>query len=108
MFSSCFCIYLYGNIEKCTFTYWLNGRWFLQIVDTGNFNMKLNGSWFPQIVDMDSENLYPIYNIYIKTVVLASEPVGGRARVTELLVSHILDLNLKNSFIRLLPYFTCT
>ena len=25
-----------GNIEKCPFTYsyWLNGRWFLQIVDT--------------------------------------------------------------------------
>ena len=21
------------NIEKCPFTYWLNGRWFLQMVD---------------------------------------------------------------------------
>ena len=31
-----------GNIEKCPFTYWLNGRWFLQIVDR------------------DSGNLYPI------------------------------------------------
>ena len=43
-----------GNIEKCPFTYWLNGgRWFLQIVDihVGNFNMKLTGRWFPQIVD---------------------------------------------------------
>ena len=50
-----------GNIEKCPFTYWLNGRWFLQIVDIGNFNMKLNGRWFPQIVDRDSGNLYPIY-----------------------------------------------
>ena len=39
------------NIEKRPFTYWLNGRWFLQIVDIGNFNMKLNGRWFPQIVD---------------------------------------------------------
>ena len=38
-----------------------NGRWFLQIVDIGNFNMKLNGRWFPQIVDRDSGNLYPIY-----------------------------------------------
>ena len=41
MFSSCF---LYaGNIEKCPFTYsyWLNGRWFLQIVDIGNFIMRL-------------------------------------------------------------------
>ena len=24
-----------NNIEKCPFTYWLNGRWFLQIVDGG-------------------------------------------------------------------------
>ena len=53
-----------GNIEKFPFTYWLNGRWFLQIVDihVGNFvNMKLTGRWFPQIVDRDSGNLYPIY-----------------------------------------------
>ena len=49
------------NIEKCPFTYWLNGRWFHQIVDIGNFNMKLNGRWFPQIVDRDSGDLYPIY-----------------------------------------------
>ena len=26
-------IFFLGNIEKCPFTYWLNGRWFLQIVD---------------------------------------------------------------------------
>ena len=70
-----------GNIEKCPFTYWLNGRWFLQIVDIGNFNMKLNGRWFPQIVDRDSGNLYQYIYIY-KIVVLASEPVGGRSRVT--------------------------
>ena len=71
-----------GNIEKCPFAYWLNVRWFLQIVDiwnfnmrleilksapslreffVGNFNMKLTGRWFPQIVDRDSGNLYPIY-----------------------------------------------
>ena len=31
------------NIEKCPFTYWLNGRWFLQIVYR------------------DSWNLYPLY-----------------------------------------------
>ena len=29
-------------IEKCPFTYWLNGRWFFQIVDIGNFNMRLD------------------------------------------------------------------
>ena len=42
MFSSCFFLYA-GNIEKCPFTYsyWLNGRWFLQIVDLGHFIMKL-------------------------------------------------------------------
>ena len=47
--------------------------------------MKLNGKWFPQIVDhvyRDSGNLYPIH---IQTiVVLASEPVGGKSRATEL------------------------
>ena len=38
MFSSC-CLYA-GNIVKCPFTYsyWLNGRWFLQIVDIGNLS----------------------------------------------------------------------
>ena len=35
-----------GNIEKFPFTYWLNGRWFLQIVDR------------------DSVNLYPIYPLF--------------------------------------------
>ena len=39
MYSSCF--FYAGNIEKCPFTYWLNGRWFFQIVDIGNFNMRL-------------------------------------------------------------------
>ena len=76
MFSSCF---------------FLNGRLFLQIVDIGNFNMKLNGRWFPQIVDRDRGNLYPIY--ITKIVVLASEPVGGRSRVTELpkcLLMHVM------------------
>ena len=57
------CYHEIGNIEKFPFTYWLNGRWFLQIVDihVGNFDMKLTGRWFPQIVDRDSGNLYPIY-----------------------------------------------
>ena len=39
MFSSCY--FYAGNSDKCSFTYWLNGRWFLQIVDIGNFNMRL-------------------------------------------------------------------
>ena len=43
MFSSCFFLYV-RNIEKCPFTYsyWLNGRWFLQIVDIGHFIMRLD------------------------------------------------------------------
>ena len=35
-----------NNIEKCPFTYWLNGRWLLQIVDR------------------DSWNLYPLYPLF--------------------------------------------
>ena len=34
------------NIEKCPFTYWFNGRWFLQIVER------------------DSWNLYPLYPLF--------------------------------------------
>ena len=42
MFSSCFFCML-EILKKCPFTYsyWLNGRWFLQIVDIGYFIMKL-------------------------------------------------------------------
>ena len=29
------------NIEKCPLTYWLNGRWFLQIVDRDNLESIL-------------------------------------------------------------------
>ena len=28
-----------NNIEKCPFTYWLNARWFLQIVDRDSWNL---------------------------------------------------------------------
>ena len=30
-----------NNIGKCPFTYWLNGRWFLQIVDRDSWNLYL-------------------------------------------------------------------
>ena len=43
-FNVFFMFFLYaGNIEKCPFTYsyWLNGRSFLQIVDIGHFIMRL-------------------------------------------------------------------
>ena len=91
MFSSCFFLYA-GNIEKCpvTYSYRLNGRWFLQIVDihVGNFIMKLTGRWFPRRES--------ISNIYItKIVELVSEPVRGRSRATELpccFTSYILFL----------------
>ena len=54
----------------------------LQIVDihVGNFDMKSTGRWFPQIVDRDRDS--PIY--ITKIIVLVSEPVRGRSRVTEL------------------------
>ena len=43
LFFNVFFVLFLGNIEKCPFTYsyWLNGRWFLQIVDIGNFIMRL-------------------------------------------------------------------
>ena len=50
MFSSRFMLFptlKNNNIEKCLFTYWLNGRWFLQIVDR------------------DSWNLYPLYPLFL-------------------------------------------
>ena len=43
-FNVFFLVFLYaGNIVQCPFTYsyWLNGRWFLQIVDIGNFIIRL-------------------------------------------------------------------
>ena len=43
-FNVFYVFFLYaGNIVKCPFTYsyWLNGRWFLQILDIGNFIMRL-------------------------------------------------------------------
>ena len=43
-FNVFFVFFLYaGNIVKFPFTYsyWLNGRWFLQIVDIGHFIMRL-------------------------------------------------------------------
>ena len=48
-----------GNIEKCPFTYWLNGRWFLQIVDR------------------DSVNLYPIYPLFPCSDFLSQLGGGG-------------------------------
>ena len=41
-----FAFHAISNKKKCPFTYWLNGRWFLQIVDR------------------DSWNLYPLYPLF--------------------------------------------
>ena len=46
--------------------------------------MKLNGRWFPQIEDIGTVGIYIQYTYIKKIVVLASEPVGGRSRATEL------------------------
>ena len=35
------------NIEKCPFTYWLNGRWFLQIVERDSWNLYTLYPLFP-------------------------------------------------------------
>ena len=56
----------------------------------------MEGEGFPQIVDGDSGNLYPIYIYKTKIVVLASEPVGGRSRATELPCFDI-DLHITSS-----------
>ena len=48
-----------NNIEKCPFTYWLNGRWFLQIVDG------------------DSWNLYPLYPLFLCTAFVSQLGGGG-------------------------------
>ena len=36
-----------NNIEKCPFTYWLNGRWFLQIVERDSWNLYTLCPLFP-------------------------------------------------------------
>ena len=43
MFSSCFFFMLeiLKSAPSLTASYWLNGRWFLQIVDIGHFIMRL-------------------------------------------------------------------
>ena len=49
-FNVFFVFFLYaGNIEKCPFTYsyWLNGRWFLQIVDREFYHEIGNIEKFP-------------------------------------------------------------
>ena len=47
------------NIEKCPFTYWLNGRWFLQIVER------------------DSWNLYPLYPLFPCSDFVSQSGGGG-------------------------------
>ena len=83
-------------LKSSPFTYWLNERWFLQIIDihVGNFDMKSTGRWFPQIVDRDRDS--PIY-IYVTTIiVLVSEPVRGRSRATELPCFQIVDTDFQH------------
>ena len=69
MFSSCFFIldlfptfniYFLGNIEKCPFTYWLNGRWFLQIVNR-EFEHEVKWKVVSQIVDIGRVGIYIQY-----------------------------------------------
>ena len=88
MFSSCFFLYA-GNIEKCpvTYSYWLNGKWFFQIVDipVGNFIMRLEilNSFVSQMWGWFGGGGV-IYPIITKIVVLVFEPFRRRSRATEL------------------------
>ena len=52
---------LQQNNEKYPFTYWLNGRWFFQIIDR------------------DSHNVYPIYPLLLCSDVCISNVGGGSA-----------------------------
>ena len=58
---------------------------FLEKINSGNKKQNIFLFTKTIIVDRDSGNLYPIYvKKKKKIVVLASEPVGGRSRATEL------------------------
>ena len=52
-------VFFCGNIEKCRITYWLNGRWFLQLENR------------------DSGNLYPIYPLFSYSDLLSQMWGGG-------------------------------
>ena len=54
-----FTFYAIFNIKKYPFTYWLNGRWFLQIVER------------------DSWNLYPLYPLLYSLVLILYLKCGG-------------------------------
>ena len=86
-----------GNIEKFPFTYWLSGRWFLQIVDihVGNFYMKLTGRWFPQIVQWES-----ISNIYIRAMT-NSRSFGYESNFNEIRIC-FQNLNIRSRHATLL------
>ena len=60
------------NIEKCPFTYWLNGRWFLQIVDGDSWNL-----------------LYPLYPLFLCSD-FVSQIWGGLGGGGVMFFSHIL------------------
>ena len=51
------------NIEKCPFTYWLNGRWLLQIAER------------------DSWNLYPLYPLFPRSQMCGGGGGGGGCNV---------------------------
>ena len=58
-----------NNIEKCPFTYWLNGKWFLQIVDRGCWNLYI---YFFRKTILSHFTFYAIFNI--KKIILKSAP----------------------------------
>ena len=69
-----------NNIEKCPFTYWLNGRWFLQIVDR------------------DSWNLYPLYPLFPCSDFVSSLGGGGGGGNVFLIFYAIYNISRKTKF----------
>ena len=92
-FSSRFMLFstvFFLNIEKCPFTYWLNGRWFLQIIYS-------EVKW--KVVSPDSRygQWESISNIFLHSLVLIFDPkyggwCGGAKKtfLVEKLLSHFM------------------
>ena len=55
--------------EKCPFTYWLNGRWFLQIVERDSWHLYIHYILY-------SLRVHPITHVYIEISVHPSAPTN--------------------------------
>ena len=46
-----------NTIERCPFTYWLNGRWFLQIVDGDSGNLYIHIILYSRVLIFDLKHI---------------------------------------------------